>query len=54
MFLVLQEMRKELDLLAVQRHDPDLSFLDAATQECLDELVHEFTLYFVLDEVPHA
>lgn len=53
-FLVLQEMREELDLLTVQRHDSNLSFLDTAPQKCFDDLVREFTLHFVLDQVAHS
>lgn len=40
----------------MQLHDPDPLLLDIAPdlQQCMDDLVHQFTLHCVLDEVPNA
>ena len=56
MFLVLKEIKKELDPSMMQLHSPNPLLLDIAPdlQQCLGDLVHQFTLHCVPDEVPNA
>ena len=47
-------MLQKLDLLSVERDDPDPRFVDATLDEGLGELAHKLCLCRVLDEVADA